>query len=1205
LVNLEVSQLVAWFSRWISRSRDGPSGREAEKSAPPRFGLVAILESLGLKKLGPHAQDTTAAESTPVVDRARLEFGSTKFEEELLSVIEIPAKSQSNDKPEDPNSTFHDSTCATPATEPLAETALGDLRDLRAFVRLGDRVDECSDDATKRTLDPHLENNEHRSSVNEPESIGAGALTSCARLPPATILEQRELFEVPTCRTVSLADDVEALGLSRRAVEALREVEVTNVGQLLSIEQAGLLSEVINLKWRHVQDIRTLLSQIKLADSCAGQPVEPSKLPIQIEPNRDKTLEPGRVQESAGDNGSVTFPLDQDLLNVFGSLDIRNLADLLRKFEDGQLDLTDRKGMNLAAIEHFAGQVFFDLKQTHHAKSAIDASYAEANRTSSVALHGETEGGLAGAGLRIESDHLLKSLRYWKCLTVLDLCRIASKSKGLRPHFSPADVLELESILTPFCLSRQAHSNSSATSAAPAEDGSVLRTCGDSGQLSQRREVAGIAPRDSYRPPPDGFPPSWEEIVTEILPQAVVPGRHSDLHAESLAGRDYGRTEQRVDSPSSAAPRVTLSDSLSVLDLSVRAHNALLRNGVATVGDLLRLLESNALIDIKQLGPRSIREIEGRLRQFVLLDRPELENRSRDDFETNLGEHLVRVATKRSETRRRDSETLAHIFPALAKLIEKEIASGLLHPHVVADGKRVCELMEMAPASELDRVVKTILSVVSSSPNICDELCVILGKCSDREIRVIVQRNMRTPATLEELSRELLLTRERVRQIEQKAVRKIAGMIGVMKAPGCDSTSFEITGQSGMPFARIQSALLIGRDMGFGSSYLRWENEIASSGLLGQLASGRLPRLDPALVMLAVCRAASKSGYSSFQIPENLEFAIEAAEAGDPNASISALRARSSVDIALVKLIDRHCRASGAVNPRWLALENGMEQTVVEDSVLTLGYKPCVGEWYVPTSNGVREVTRNDVFHTAVRKMLRHCGPLKIEEICAGLRSKASRKGFPVPPAEVVAQVLASHGYRIELDLYYSGEAPDLPLGEGESAMIEILRTDGPVVHTTRLALDFLRHRLSHALLTQTIAYSPLFKDLGRGLYCLRGTTVTPADIEKAMLARKHIPLNLEIDYDADEELGCISIFVTLGIAPIATGTIVSTNLPNLTGKWTCLVGDRNLGEIEATQSKLRHLRSAFNAIDCLPGDRIRIIFNTFKRTAKVERAHD
>ena len=137
------------------------------------------------------------------------------------------------------------------------------------------------------------------------------------------------------------------------------------------------------------------------------------------------------------------------------------------------------------------------------------------------------------------------------------------------------------------------------------------------------------------------------------------------------------------------------------------------------------------------------------------------------------------------------------------------------------------------------------------------------------------------------------------------------------------------------------------------------------------------------------------------------------------------------------------------------------------------------------------------------------------------------------------------------------------------------------------------------ARLHATLSRSPLFTKIDNALYKLRGQAVTARDIERAENVAERTALDLDIEYRITGE---IVIACTLGSLAVATGTIVSNQLPNLVGQWKLAQFSR---VIEVTDTEIRHLRTVFEELECTIGSRVQLSFDTWKRVVSVSQIGD
>ena len=87
------------------------------------------------------------------------------------------------------------------------------------------------------------------------------------------------------------------------------------------------------------------------------------------------------------------------------------------------------------------------------------------------------------------------------------------------------------------------------------------------------------------------------------------------------------------------------------------------------------------------------------------------------------------------------------------------------------------------------------------------------------------------------------------------------------------------------------------------------------------------------------------------------------------------------------RLINRHTKNSGGVHVKWLSQESGTELEEIKDVLQRRGYRALSEDWFVPkVLDNFHQISHFDVFHRCLRKMFQYCGPLSIDDVCAGLR---------------------------------------------------------------------------------------------------------------------------------------------------------------------------------------------------------------------------
>ncbi len=639
---------------------------------------------------------------------------------------------------------------------------------------------------------------------------------------------------------------------------------------------------------------------------------------------------------------------------------------------------------------------------------------------------------------------------------------------------------------------------------------------------------------------------------------------------DSASTQAMATTTQTVDIPTIRI-RVSSEDSIEVLGLSELSFSALMHTSIRTIGELLQVVESGNLREVCGIKPDPVVEIEDSLTRVQFVD---------------AARAIVEVPTITIE-----------VVNWQARLIEKQISADLLHKEARIAGNSIAYWLS-AKDNIIDRhyVYETMASILGDSINICEELIFLLDQVRRKDhITVLLSRYGFESKTLEELGLEIGVTRERVRQIAVTLKSKIgAGVRSVVKAQSVKDLAVR------PPLLRMQSALLTAKDMGLDITYEQWERSIRSSGLVGSWTSKAYMAIDPVETLVAVCNLLADGKIQELRIPNNLNYAIELATSGTPDLPARILHIRKTLPRKTSKFIKKHAQFSGSVHARWLSQEIEEDMSVVEDVLRTLGYTEASKDWFIRSIGSAKDkIGYHDSFHHALRKMSQYCGALSIEDICSGIRYNASRTEFPIPPPNVMEQILQIHGYSSEGGLYYWGGETDEELNRAESVIMNCLVQNGPVVHHAELAQAFIDSELTLASLHPTLQRSPLFERIETSLYKLRGRSVMRQDIERAEAAKERIPVNPEVEYD---KRGDITVSATLSVIAVGTGGIFSDQFPNLSGEWDCLVSGRRSGKLYATENEFRRLKRPFEFLGCKAGDRLRFTFNTWDRTVMIEK---
>jgi len=619
---------------------------------------------------------------------------------------------------------------------------------------------------------------------------------------------------------------------------------------------------------------------------------------------------------------------------------------------------------------------------------------------------------------------------------------------------------------------------------------------------------------------------------------------------------------------------------LGRLQLAKRARNALRNAGIQTIPEVVHLVESGEIRKIRGLGKKSILNIQERLASVEI------------DYSSKVGVNPDRIQSSMNVDEIPDS-----VINWQSSLITKQLSAELLHKNAIVADRSVKDWLTETETCTNSEVYQVLATILSSSLNICEELEYLIDSVSaQHSITLLLSRYGFEVKTLTQIGKEMGISRERVRQIDNEFKNKLNNKVsGIVDANS-------IRDLKGAPsLIRIQSALLIARDIGLDVNYEGWTECIRSSGLVGNWKSQDVASKDVVEVMIAICNMLVEYNIPYLQIPKCLQYSLQLTNAGLPNVPAKILHACKRLPNKDKRLINRHTKHSGGVYAKWLSQELSIRIEETKDILQGLGYKMLCNDWFIPKEmKDSHLITKNDVFHNGIRKMFSYCGPMSIDDMCSGLRHVLSRTKFPVPPPDVMKEIARIHDYKCDEGMYYWDGNYDANLNASETIIINCLDRIGPVVHHSELVHAFIKSNQSISALSATLNNSPLFEKIEIALYKVRGRSISYHDIERAKVSRDRQFLNPEVEYKTD---GNVIVSFTVSAIVIGLGTVSCDNFPNLSGEdWNCYVQGERVGRLYVTENEFRHLKIPFKLLNCQPGNRLMLIFNTWNRTVTIEK---
>lgn len=655
---------------------------------------------------------------------------------------------------------------------------------------------------------------------------------------------------------------------------------------------------------------------------------------------------------------------------------------------------------------------------------------------------------------------------------------------------------------------------------------------------------------------PHMTPERWGDFVAECKIRLGISGSAPD----GVSG--YGRCAVPLD-PTFAAR------------LGARAFHALERAGVYDLDSASKITVRD-LVAIRQIGENAT------IRLFRLLksESPSLGSLQSAESVENL--RRARIAELGVLVDNASPERLR--WASVQKAMSEELQAGRLHPKVQLAGLTIAEWLQANIEQQGDhdlRVVCDKLEAQLEYLTIDDELQEIVSELGDRGLTILVARYGQHQQTLQEVADTLGLTRERIRQVEEKAKTKVTRWFAKYS-----------------PW-RLQTALLLAKDLKEQISLLQWEAILLERNLVERLPKETfhgLNTLEFALVLLSANLAAKSPEYT-FRVPDNLRSALEY-----PNLTADEIKASKALPKKELRAIRRQCRNSGAISAILLSRKFKTPVPAITKVLCVHGYTPLDEEWLtLLPQQGMPVSPRHSAFQANVVKMISICGLLSVDEIRQGLQSHVSRFNLAVPPTRVLRMLLLIYGFTID-----SADRVTIPkskrikvtLNAGEKTALSLIQKRGPIVTFQELSQDFSEKGLSQPLLSMILRHSVLFNHVDTGLYALRGAKITREEIEVALVRRPRIQHGGALHFSAT---GIITWEINVGAFGFG-GTIPAGEAARLSGEWKAIADNSDMGQIKVGDQQIWGLAKAFRKLAVKVGDRVALHFDPRIRQVQIEK---
>ncbi|MFC2048359.1 sigma factor-like helix-turn-helix DNA-binding protein, partial [Chloroflexota bacterium] len=484
----------------------------------------------------------------------------------------------------------------------------------------------------------------------------------------------------------------------------------------------------------------------------------------------------------------------------------------------------------------------------------------------------------------------------------------------------------------------------------------------------------------------------------------------------------------------------------------------------------------------------------------------------------------------------------------LSKYLNSEVATlSKINRLIVSNSLKNAHISMLQPTMHW-------LEKIQAYDSIDQEVDALVSNLDERENFILLHRfGVDTNLTLEEIGDRYKITRERVRQIQAKIQKKL------------------VARATRIPLFYSQAAILVLRRLGEDTSLELWQKKLTDINILKEGSSLRL--------LVAIGRA---TGVSKLALPEEFSQWLK------QRVSAHILAVSKSV-LDKARKLHRNC---GAVRARSLVTERVSESDVEQILRLNGFAEEYPGWWAKDGGESVPE--------RVATKVIACCGPVSASEMRYALSKHLSRFQLPAPPSEVIAKVLEKRGEFILNDGLLSRRRPLLVrvnLTGPERLFLKDMKTEGPILSFEIIHFSLVEAGFSTASVTSLLKYSPLVRKIKTPFYTMLGTKYDIADIERVESQLTRVSAKPTIRPRSD---GVIEFETNVGSWLAYGGVIASGPATRMKGAWAIMYNGTIQGELIVEGNFIRGLSSVCKTLDVMPGDRIRIEFDTWKREARI-----
>lgn len=652
---------------------------------------------------------------------------------------------------------------------------------------------------------------------------------------------------------------------------------------------------------------------------------------------------------------------------------------------------------------------------------------------------------------------------------------------------------------------------------------------------------------------------------------------------------------------------------IAALELNIRSHNALLRAECSTLGELQQAIESNSLWTIKNLGEKSITEIQEKMQQYLLennvqqhspftfegddqdsndltasfekqqvLDVRDIANLPLNLLNSYLHEDQVKLLSDAGVQTigqlngilenfesflSPNEELLGKSLRVLTQRLRKQVQAGSLSEDLRVGEMNLGEYLQYQPANleESLNYLQTLKQLIKFD-NLDQEMEFVFSGLTERQEYYYLKYHLENK-TLEALSQEEGKTRERIRQIISDGHIKIESKFSQIRLD------------------YVNSALAIAKNLDGELSRDRWESELESHQLIKTEESRRT------INRLFAILSDKKFSQETFETPENVSMILKKAA----DVPVYVLKSTEGIPGEQFKAVNRKVMLTGGIHEDVALKLLGCKPGELRGILAHRGLVEIEPNWFSVQEAPVGD-SRQSLLNAGL-KMWRFCGPLPFDSFYDGLQRYISRYRYELSPAGVVTRYLEKLGFHIEEGLVvYEGDET-IELSGSEQIALQIIEEQGPVISFQEMVTGFLENNYSAAsAISKVMGGSAVVERIGSGYYVKRGAAYSGEDLERAISRQESAERESTISFTSAGKVRYQTIIDSWAMGgTLNIGKLVQY-LPDLEKGCQIFVGDKEFGTLAGSESMIWGLTPAFTELDVRFGDYIELEFDNKKQ---------